>query len=91
MQVVTAPLAGIGPLRLDAKPLRSALALGALEALTEADFEQVIEAGFIVRVEAEEGGGGEGLGAHEALYSRPNYVWQGDTPQKNCHIRRSEI
>jgi hypothetical protein len=58
---MAAPLAGIGPLGLDAEPLGSALALGALETLPKANFEQVIEAGFIVRKETEKLGGRKGL------------------------------
>lgn len=36
--------------------------------------------GFIVREEAEELGGREGLLAHSPLYNRPGYVWLGVTP-----------
>jgi hypothetical protein len=79
VQVVAAPLAGIGPLGLDPEPLGSALTLGALEAFAEANVKQVLEAGFVVRKHAEECGGGEGL-RHTPLYATFGYVWQGDTP-----------
>jgi enoyl-CoA hydratase/carnithine racemase len=58
---VTAPLAGICALRFDPEPLTFALTLGALVALSKADFEQEIEAGFVVRKLAEELGGSEWL------------------------------
>src|SRR5690606_28172930 len=58
-------------------------ALGALVALSEPHVEQVREAGFVVRKEAEELGGSEGLRVHAPFYSLSDYVWQGDTPQKD--------
>jgi hypothetical protein len=79
MQVMAAPLAGIGALGLNAKPLGSALALGTLEALPEPNVEQVLEAGFVVRIQLEKLGGGEGL-RHTPFYSSIRYVWQWDTP-----------
>ena len=90
VQVVTAELAGIGALRLDPEPLGFALTLGALEALAEANFEQVIEAGFVVRKETEKLGGRKGLLAHSPLYSRPIYVWQGDRPPLLRRLKERE-
>jgi hypothetical protein len=64
MEVVAAPLAGIGPLGFDPIPVGRPLALGALETLPEADLKKVTEAAFVVRELAEESGDGEGLLAH---------------------------
>jgi hypothetical protein len=66
--MVTAKLAGIGPLRLDPDPLGFTPTLRTFEALPKANFEKVIEAGFIVRKEMEELGCRKGL-----LARRPSY------------------
>ena len=81
MQMVTAKLAGIGPLRLDPDPLGFTPTLRTFEALPKANFEKVIEAGFIVRKEMEELGCRKGLLARRPSYKRMLYVWQGDTPE----------
>ena len=82
VQVVAAPLAGIGPLGFDPEPLGRAVARRASEALPEPHVKQVLQAGFVVRILAEEGGGGEGLRVHARSYAPTDYVCQGDTPPK---------
>ena len=54
VNVVTAPLAGIGLLRLQAIPLGPALTLRAFMALAQANVEQMLKAGFIGRELLEE-------------------------------------
>ena len=83
VQVVATPLAGIGALRLNAEPFTLALAFRALEALSKANIEQVLEAGFIVRKLAEELGGGEWLRHAYCIAGLVTYG-KGIHPQK-CH------
>ena len=54
VDVMAAPLTGKSLFRLQAIPLRSAFALWAFMALSEAHFEQVFKACFVVRVLSEE-------------------------------------
>ena len=76
VQVVTAPLARIGALRLDPEPVRCPLAFGTNVALSKAHIEQVVQAGFVVRKLLEELAGSEGL-RHAPLYTRSVLRMQG--------------
>lgn len=47
VEMIAAPLAGIGPLGLDPVPVGRTLAFGALVALSKAGLKQVLQAGFV--------------------------------------------
>lgn len=80
VQVMTAPLARVGALCLDPIPVRLAGAGGASEALLEADFEQVRQAGFVIRELLEELRGGELL-CHAPSYAAVELLMKkGQTP-----------
>ncbi len=69
VKVMPAKLAGVSALGFNPEPLGSALALGALEALPEANFKQVVQAGFVIGKLLEELADREGRLAHTTSYT----------------------
>jgi hypothetical protein len=82
MNVMPAPLAGVGAFGLDAIPVGFALALRARTALTEPNHKDVFETNFIIGEHSEEISYRDtGLLFHASNYTRNATVCQGDNSE----------